>query len=106
MWDESTHDPVREKCLEIAAALEYRITPREAKLEAAIILRNSVAVQPHCCLCGAGPGQWNVLYQSPIKPNTWVCDNCATYVAIYVTRLNNTSERQQERWLRLKTFAP
>lgn len=106
MWGESTHDPVRQKCLDIAEALEYRVTPREVKREAAIILRNSVAIQPHCCLCGTGPSQWSTLYQSPIKPNTWVCDSCAAYVAIYVTRPNNTLERKHERWLRLKDFAP
>ena len=103
---ESSHDPVRQKCLEIAEALECLITPREVKRDAAIILRNSVAIQPHCCMCGRGPDQWNQLYQSPIKPNTWVCDACVSYVSIYATGLSNTLERKHQRWLNLKHFAP
>jgi hypothetical protein len=106
MSTETVLDVVQERCIEIAEALESRFTPRRAKLAAAVILRNAATDQPHCSFCGAGPSRGCTLHTSPIKPKTWICDSCAMYVAIYLTRLSPTSEVEHDRWLRFKDFAP
>jgi hypothetical protein len=98
----TTLDFVQKECIEIAEALESLFTPHKMKRAAATILRNIVAVKPHCSFCGTAPNRWCALHPSPVKPNTWICDGCA----IYNARLGNMSEREHERWLQLKSFAP
>ena len=106
MSGNATLDYVQQECIQIAEALESFFTPRKAKLAAATVLRNTAAIQPHCGFCGTAPGQWRELYTSPIKPNTWICDSCAMYVAIYLTSPEKASELKHEQWLELKDLAP
>ena len=97
-------DFVQRECIEIAEALESRFTPWNIKCTAATVLRNIVAAEPHCGFCATGPHRWCFLYPSPVKPNTWIGDGCA----IYIARHGMTAEREyeHERWLQLKGFAP
>jgi hypothetical protein len=106
MSGNATLDFVQQKCLEVAEALESRFTPTREKRAAATILRNIVAVQPHCSFCGTGSGKWRDLYPSTVKPTTWICDGCAMYVAIYLVHPGRTSEVRHERWLESKDLAP